>query len=110
MRYPNWRMVSAFGLILGGLSLAGGFFAYFQYARASGSAILIFPYREFAVPLFVLGIVFLVIGFVTGPQGKGGSPITERKTINEFGYCPGCGAKRDNRTARYCRYCGRKFP
>ncbi len=104
-------MISTFGFVLGALSLLGGLIAY-EYVvylgGAFGLSIPDFPYRDYAVPLFLVGVVLLVIGFVTNQRGNEEPDVVERKPTIDLGYCPSCGTKRDM-DAQYCKKCGKKF-
>ncbi len=71
-RYSDWKIISTFGLILGVLSLAGAFVAYFYSQLAGGPGFALYhvhPFRNYSLPLFLFGVVLLVIGFVTGQRG-----------------------------------------
>jgi len=68
-RYSDWKMISVFGFILGGLSLAGAFVAYFYSQLASGPGFALYhayPFRNHALPLFLFGVGLLAMGIVTG--------------------------------------------
>ena len=111
MLNSDWKMITTFGIVLGALFLLGGLIAYqytVTYGGAIGLSIPDYPYREYAVPLFLVGVVLLVIGFVTNQRGNEELDVVEGKPTVSFCFCPSCGTKRDT-DAQYCKKCGKKF-
>jgi tRNA(Ile2) C34 agmatinyltransferase TiaS len=99
-------MIGSFGLFLGAIFLIGGVFAYFYSQRVFAFAI--YPYRDYAAPLIIAGIVLLVIGVVTDQRAKEAS-IFEKRYSGNRSCCPHCGEIRDA-GAIYCKKCGQKLP
>jgi predicted nucleic acid-binding Zn ribbon protein len=111
MRYSDWKMISTFGFILSGISLIGGLITYgyfVTYGGAFGLAIRDYPYRENAVPLFLVVAVLLVVGVVAGQRGKEEIYFGKQKPITKWDYCPVCGTMRDIGD-QYCKRCCKKF-
>lgn len=67
MKYEGWKYLSSICAVSGGLLLLGGFIAYIfpEIHPVWGFRWTEFPYRNFTVPLFIVGGVFLVIGIAT---------------------------------------------
>ena len=111
MRYPDWRMISSFGYVFGGLLLLLGLYAYLYYeTNLIGQIGLAFtPYRKYALPILIAGIALLITGFITEQQDrKKIKGVEKQQPIANMGVCPSCGAKRDF-DAQYCNKCGKKF-
>jgi tRNA(Ile2) C34 agmatinyltransferase TiaS len=107
MRFPDWKRISSFILVLGFFSLVGGLVVYVSYEQM-GIGLEFFPYRDYAVLLAVAGIVLLVIGNVTSQRAKAEMEIMEeQKPMVDVGYCPTCGGMLDS-DVQYCRRCGKK--
>jgi hypothetical protein len=110
MQYSDWKMISTFSLVLGAVLVLGGGLAYTYYNSYTGFGISLYdyPYRNFAIPLLIPGVVLLVLGAVTGQRAKD-EPIFAKPTIAPvLGFCPNCGLKRDS-DSLYCKKCGHKF-
>ena len=101
LRYLDWRTISSFGYVFGALSLLVGLYAYLYYQTTLiGQIGLAFtPYRNYAIPILIAGIVLMIMGYVTEQRA--------REKIKSVGK-PNCGAKRDF-DAQYCKKCGKKF-
>ncbi len=111
LRYPDWRTISSFGYVFGGLCLLLGIYAYLYYeTNFIGQIGLAFnPYQKYAVPILIAGIVLMILGFIAEMRGrekiKGAG---KQQPIASIGVCPNCGASRDF-DAQYCKKCGKKF-
>jgi len=69
---------------------------------------VVYPFREYAIPLIVFGIVLLVVGYVAGERGKEEKRLAvEEKPLTEMIYCSYCGT-RNVKDAVYCKKCGKK--
>ena len=111
LRYPDWRMISSFGYVFGGLFLLLGLYAYLYYeTNLIGRIGLAFnPYQNYAIPLIIAGIVLLIMGYVTEQRARDKiKGVGKQQPIANIGVCPNCGAKRDL-DAQYCKKCGKKF-
>lgn len=111
MRYSDYKMVSTFCLVLGGLCIVGALLAYSYvetYGEAFGLSLHDYPYKEYSVPLFLVGVVLFVLGLVTGQRGKEELRMGGCQSIHNIEYCINCGTKREI-NAQYCKKCGKKF-
>jgi ribosomal protein L40E len=111
LRYLDWRTISSFGYVFGALSLLVGLYAYLYYQTTLiGQIGLAFtPYRNYAIPILIAGIVLLIMGYVTEKRAREKiKSVEKQQPIANIGICPNCGAKRDF-DAQYCKKCGKKF-
>jgi ribosomal protein L40E len=107
MRYSDWKMISLLGLILGFLFLIGGIFAYVYYEQRW--ILVAYPFRDYAAPLIILGIVLLVVGYVAGERAKEEKKLAvEERPVTEMVYCSYCGTQ-NIKDAVYCKKCGKKI-
>ena len=107
MRYSDWKMISSFGIILGFLLLIGAVIAYAYYEESW--IFVVYPYREYAVPMGILGIVLLVVGYVAGERAKEEKRLAvEERPVTEMVYCSYCGTQ-NIKDAVYCKKCGKKI-
>jgi len=68
-----------------------------------------YPYRDYALPLVIGGIVLLITGYFTGePAGEEIEVVDNQQSMSGTNFCPNCGTKKDF-DARYCKKCGKKF-
>ncbi len=58
-----------------------------------------YPYREYALPLGVLGVIIVVVGYALSSTPK---PY-QRKTGR---FCSECGREIHQETSKFCPYCG----
>jgi len=67
MKYEDWKYLGTICTVLGGLLLLGGAIAYIFPKTYSfwGLQWAEYPYRDYAIPLFIFGVILLVIGIVT---------------------------------------------
>jgi hypothetical protein len=111
LRYLDWRTISSFGYVFGALSLLVGLYAYLYYQTTLiGQIGLAFtPYRNYAIPILIAGIVLMIMGYVTEQRAREKiKSVGKQQPIANIGICPNCGAKRDF-DAQYCKKCGKKF-
>lgn len=107
MRYSDWKLIASLGLILGFLFLIGGVFAYVYYEESW--FLVVYPFRDYAPPLVILGIVLLVVGFVAGERGKEERRLAlEGRPVTGMVYCSYCGTE-NVKDAIYCEKCGKKI-
>jgi len=68
LKYANWKYLASIFTILGIFLLVGGVIAYaynepvYLLGYQFGTK---YPYRDYAIPLIILGVVLLVIGVAT---------------------------------------------
>ena len=109
--HQNWRIISSFGYVFGGLFLLLGLYGYLYYKTTwIGQIGLAFtPYQNYAIPVLIAGIVLLITGYIAERQTREKIKDAEKQqpTANP-GACPNCGVKR-NIDAQYCQKCGKKF-
>ena len=111
LRYLDSRTISSFGYVFGALSLLVGLYAYLYYQTTLiGQIGLAFtPYRNYAIPILIAGIVLMIMGYVTEQRAREKiKSVGKQQPIANIGICPNCGAKRDF-DAQYCKKCGKKF-
>jgi ribosomal protein L40E len=111
MRYLDWRTISLFGYVFGGLFLLVGIYVYLYYQTTwIGQFGLAFqPYQSYAIPILIVGIALLITGFIAEKRDrKKIKSVEKQQPIANIGVCPNCGAKRDL-DAQYCKKCGKKF-
>jgi len=109
--HPDWRLISSFGYVFGGLFLLLGLYTYVYYKTTwIGQIGLAFtPYQNYALPILIAGIALLITGYITEQQDrKKIKGVEKQQPIANIGVCPNCGAKRDF-DAQYCKKCGKKF-
>jgi hypothetical protein len=87
----NWRVVGYIAITLGILFMIGGFIMYFypQYYSVLGYVVYtIYPYRDYAIPLFMGGITPVVVG--GGSVWRAG---IEKQRVEQgpVYYCRNCG-------------------
>ena len=72
MRHPDWRTISSFGYVFGGIALLLGLYVYLYYETTLiGQIGLAFaPYRNYAIPLIIVGIVLLITGYIVERRTK----------------------------------------
>ena len=111
MRYLDWRTISSFVYVFGGLIFLVGLYVYLYYETnyIGQLGLAFYPYRNYAIPLIIVGIALLITGVITDRQDRKKIKGTEKQqpTANS-GVCPICEAKRDV-DAQYCNKCGKKF-
>ena len=103
--------ISSFGYVFGGLFLLLALYVYLYYeTNWIGQIGLAFtPYRNYAIPLIIAGILLLIMGFVTQKRAREKIKSAEKQQpIANIKCLPNCGAKRDF-DAQYCKKCGKKF-
>jgi len=111
VRYLDWRLISSFGYVFGGLFLLVGLYAYVYYETdwIGWIGLAFQPYRNYAIPLIIAGIVLLIMGYVTEQRAREKiKSVEKQQPIANISVCPNCGAKRDV-DAQYCKKCGKKF-
>jgi ribosomal protein L40E len=111
MRYLDWRTISSFVYVFGGLIFLVGLYVYLYYETnyIGQLGLAFYPYRNYAIPLIIVGIALLITGVVTDQQDRKKIKGAEKQQpIANLGVCPICGAKRDV-DAQYCNKCGKKF-
>ena len=107
----DWKTISSFGYVFGGLFLLVCVYVYVYYETnwIGWLGLAFYPYQNYAIPLIIAGIVLLITGYVTNQHAlekiKGAE---KQQPIADIGACPNCGAKRDC-DAQYCKKCGKKF-
>ena len=75
--------------------------ATFFYYDLNIIGVAYYPYREYALPLGILGVILIVLSFLITP--------TETKRIARQAddvYCSNCGSEVDQ-TAKFCPSCGK---
>ena len=110
MRFQDWRLISSFGYVFGGLFLLLGLYGYLYYeTNLIGQMGLLFtPYQSYALPILIVGIALMTMGYFTERQAREKKNEEKQQPIATIGVCPNCGAKRDS-DALYCKKCGKKF-
>ena len=111
MRHADWRTISLFGYVFGGLFLLVGLYAYLYYETdwIGWIGLAFYPYRNYAIPLLITGIALLITGYVTEQRAREKiKGVGKQQPIANLGVCSDCGAKRDL-DAQYCKKCGKKF-
>jgi len=113
MRSADWKVIGSLGIILGILLLLGGLFAYF-YTEIRWFFVIA-PYRDMAAPLIIVGVILLVVGFVSNARAqeeqkieaipKTPSPIPTPSVQKRF--CANCGTEL-SAGVKYCPNCGQK--
>ena len=112
MKYADWKYLATICTILGSLLLIGGFIAY---AYSETLYILglpyetTYPYRDYAIPLIIFGVVLLVIGVVTFARAEEERKREMPKPVSaSLKKCPKCGMKFSPEYER-CPACGVKL-
>ncbi len=111
LRYLDWRTISSFGYVFGGLFLLLGLYAYLYYETTliGQIGLSFYPYQNYAIPILIAGIVLLIMGYVTERRDRDKiKGVGKQQPIANIVTCPNCGAKRDF-DAQYCKKCGKKF-
>jgi hypothetical protein len=111
MQHSDWKMISLIGLILGSICIFSGLIAYnyeVTYGGYFGISMPFYPYRDYAIPLLLVGAVLFVVGFATDSRVREELRAQKMKPTTSFGYCPNCGAKRDA-DSKFCKNCGKKI-
>lgn len=73
MKYADWRYIASICTALGVILLIGGViaYAYSETLYLLGYPIgTTYPYRDYAIPLIIFGIVLLVIGVASFGRAK----------------------------------------
>lgn len=87
--------------VLGIVLVIFGVFAFFFGWRRYLSY---YPYREYAMPLIILGILVLVIGLAVPLDTTN---FVKRKPVYlPSNFCPSCGKVIYKKDANFCRRCG----
>lgn len=60
MKYADWRYLATICTVLGVILLIGGVITY-VYSE-TWFYLIYHPYRDYAIPLFIFGVVLLIIG------------------------------------------------
>jgi len=109
MRFQDWRLISSFGYVFGGLFLLLGLYGYLYYETnlIGQIGLLLTPYQNYALPILIIGILLMIMGYFTERQAKEKKNEETQSTASQ-NVCPYCGAKRDS-DALYCKKCGKKF-
>ncbi len=109
--HPDWRLISSFGYVFGGLFLLLGLYTYVYYKTTwIGQIGLAFtPYQNYALPILIAGIALLITGYITEQRArKKIKSVEKQQPTANISVCPNCGAERDV-DAQYCKKCGKKF-
>ncbi|MGA3061020.1 MAG: hypothetical protein ABSD92_11715 [Candidatus Bathyarchaeia archaeon] len=95
MRYPDWRLISSFGYVFGALAILVGLYVYLYYeTNVIGWIGLAFePYRNYAIPLIIVGIALLITGYLTEQRAR-------KKIVGYFGWGWPAYPELHNRTTR----------
>ena len=107
MRSADWRVIGSIGIILGVLLIVGGFIAYFYEEQRW--IFVVAPYRDMAVPLFISGIVLLVVGYVSNTRAEEEKQlqIERARAIQPTAiFCLQCGFALPQ-NAKFCPHCGK---
>jgi hypothetical protein len=72
VRHLDWKLISSFGYVFGAISFLVGIYAYLYYETdwIGWIGLAFYPYRNYAIPLVIAGIVLLVAGFVTEQRAR----------------------------------------
>jgi uncharacterized membrane protein len=72
VRYLDWRLISSFGYVFGGLSLIVGIYVYVYYKTdwIGWIGLAFNPYQNYAIPLIIAGIALLIIGFIAEERAR----------------------------------------
>jgi len=111
MRYVDSRTVSAFGYVFGLISLLIGLYGYLYYETdiIGWIGLSFYPYRNYAIPLTIAGIMLMILGYFTEQTTrKKTKESSKQQSITNTSACPDCGTKREV-DAEYCKKCGRKL-
>jgi uncharacterized paraquat-inducible protein A len=92
---------------IGVLLIIGSFIAY-TFSQTV-VMIVIYPHREYAFPLLVLGIIIIVVGYalpLTPPFVPLAPSIGQLDTPR---FCTYCGRRTPHEAAQYCPSCGHQL-
>ena len=109
MRRNDWRIISSFGYVFGIVAILVGIYGYVYYETniIGWIGLSLDSYRNFAIPVIIIGVALLVLGYFADGRGSK-TKETEIPKQKETLHCPVCGANRDS-DAIYCKKCGKKF-
>ena len=105
MQSENLEILHSLSFLLWVVFMIGGIIAWAHSVNVFDFAV--FPYREYAFPLFFGGIVFLIIAVVTKKGGKKTKSKSKKSPI-WVAYCKYCGTQTDA-DALFCKKCGKKL-
>ena len=114
MKYADWRYLASICTVLGVILLIGGVIAY-----AYGETVYLlgypigttYPYRDYAIPLIIFGVVLLVIGIASFGRAEEERKLeveTPKPVSVSLKKCPQCGMK-FSLEYEYCPTCGIKL-
>ena len=72
MRHIDWRTISSFGYVFGLFFLLVGLYVYlYYYTKWIGwIGLAFYPYRNYAIPMVLIGVALLITGYFTKRQAK----------------------------------------
>jgi uncharacterized membrane protein len=111
MQYRDWRTISLFGYIFGGLLLVLGIYVYVYYETnwIGWIGLSFYPYRIYAIPTIIVGFALVFTGYITNHRPKTKTQgLGKQQQTSNLGVCSNCGTNRDV-DAQYCKKCGKKF-
>ncbi len=67
MRHVDWKLISLFGYVFGLISLLIGIYMYLYYDTnwIGWIGLTFYPYRNYAIPLVIAGIILFILGYIT---------------------------------------------
>ena len=105
MQSENLETLHSLSFLLWIVFAIGGIFAWAHSVNVLGFNV--FPYREYAFPLFFGCIVFIIIALVTVKCGKE-AKIKSKESPIGIVYCKYCGTRTDA-DALFCKKCGKEL-
>jgi len=89
MQPEDWRTISSFGYVFGLILLLVGLYTYVYYSP-SNLILSIFPnsdpYRNYILPLIIIGVALLIMGFFVSHRLNGKQKPKITAIISWFGY------------------------
>jgi predicted MFS family arabinose efflux permease len=70
MQYSDWKIVSILVIVLGVIFLAVAVFACSYYVVPWMGSVYDYPYLNYALPLFIAGVILLVGGIIVWQREK----------------------------------------
>ena len=72
MRYLDWRIISTFVYVFGVVIFLVGLYVYLYYETnfIGQLGLAFYPYRNYAIPLIIVGIALLIMGVIMDQKDR----------------------------------------
>ena len=89
MQDEDWTTISRIGIALGFIFIVGALVAYNYYEYFT----FYYPYRDYAIPLAIVGVILLVVGIVVSTRERDRRPTPDipKSNYQKYQYCRSCG-------------------